>query len=436
MRQARRSETIGPVRAAGRGGLILGLAVLLFGAACDLTVVNPGPVQDRFLNDPTAHPAVVGGAKRAVAMALGNSTGYGYAGAAVSREITAAGSVGEMGISVNARRGVLVESQHGGAWNHGQRARFVSEDGIRRLREVLGSEADRSPHVGSLHLWAGFANRILGEHVCQTVIDGGPAQPHTVNLERARDHFTTALDFGNRLGDPEVTAAARAGLAQVNLLLGNWSAAAGYATAVPRAFVWQLTYGPDQWADHNALYFAVADQPFRAYTVWNTFFEDYYTDKGDPRTGWETLVDKPFGDQGVADYGGLVPFFRQTKYTDVTAPIRLASGREMILVRAEVELRAGNWVSALDLINGLRDDVGVSHWTASNSEEAWGALKNERFIELWLEGRRLADLRRWQAEGIPGDEHTEDLASQATLPDQRAVCFPVPTSERETNPNF
>jgi starch-binding outer membrane protein, SusD/RagB family len=436
MNQSRHRETIWPVRWARRGGLTLALAIPFLGTACDMEVVNPGPVQDRFLNDETAHPSVVNGAKRAVAMTIGHETGYGYTGAAVAREITAAGAVGSFGISVNARRGLLVESQTGATWNHGQRARFVAEDGVRRLRDVLGSAAESSPHVGRLHLWAGFAHRILAEHVCETVIDGGPALPHTVNMEYAGEHFATALDFGNRLGDTDLAMAARAGLAQVSVLTGEWSTAVQYAEAVPRAFVLELEYGPDAWGDHNAFYFAVADQPFRAYTVWNTFLFDYHADTQDPRAGWETLAGKPFGDQGVADYGGLVPFFRQTKYTEVTSPIRLASGREMVLVRAEAELRAGNWGGAVDLINGLRDDVGVAHWTASSIEEAWTALKNERFIELWLEARRLGDLRRWQAEGIPGAEHTEDLESQATLPDQRSTCFPIPTSERETNPNF
>jgi hypothetical protein len=59
-------------------------------------------------------------------------------------------------------------------------------------------------------------------------------------------------------------------------------------------------------------------------------------------------------------------------------------------------------------------------------EEAWTALKRERGIELWLEGRRLGDLRRWLAAGAPGE--AEDMSGRDT-------CFPIGTTELDTNPN-
>jgi starch-binding outer membrane protein, SusD/RagB family len=54
-------------------------------------------------------------------------------------------------------------------------------------------------------------------------------------------------------------------------------------------------------------------------------------------------------------------------------------------------------------------------------------LKAERAIELWLEARRLWDLRRWLADGSPGE-----------MPDMtdRSTCFPVPDSEIDRNPNI
>ena len=48
-------------------------------------------------------------------------------------------------------------------------------------------------------------------------------------------------------------------------------------------------------------------------------------------------------------------------------------------------------------------------------------------IELWIEGRRLGDFRRWAALNRPGT--AEDMTG-------RDLCFPIPLTERETSPNL
>lgn len=89
------------------------------------------------------------------------------------------------------------------------------------------------------------------------------------------------------------------------------------------------------------------------------------------------------------------------------------------------------------LINELRTDAGVDPRQADTLEEAWMWLKAERRIELWLEARRLGDLRRWEESGTPGDLHPlEDASNPETLLDaDRDLCFPIPESETNTNPN-
>ena len=86
--------------------------------------------------------------------------------------------------------------------------------------------------------------------------------------------------------------------------------------------------------------------------------------------------------------------------------------------------------------------------TFTNLTEAWTALKTERAIELWLEARRLGDLRRWIDNNVPGGYidgtyrgsvadtlHATPLETM-TAPTARALCFPVGRNERETNPNI
>ena len=127
----------------------------------------------------------------------------------------------------------------------------------------------------------------------------------------------------------------------------------------------------------------------------------------------------------------------QLKFTDFKDPHTLASGWEMLLIRAENILvnDPGNFANAMTLINEVRtrnvsDVTGVAlvPVTASDLTEAWVALKQERRIELYMEGRRFGDLRRWDIAGAPGVTPMEDMTG-------RSSCFPVGITEINTNPN-
>ena len=427
---------------------IRGAALLLLAtAACDTTVTNPGPVQDEFLTDRNAATAMVNGAGRALSSGL---NWISYTGAAVSREIHPAGSTGSFGITNRWQNGELNadDGDLNTHWEEAQQARWLGEEALRRLEE------SGPPPVGSLqtpvvyanllqqaYVYAGYANRLLGDNMCEAVIDGSAALPGSTFFTRAESLFTKALAVtgGTAATAAALNNAAYAGRASARVHLGKWSEAVTDAGNVPIAFVYNMLYfniGSD--AQRNRIFFASGNSresgsAYRAHTQWNTWHDAYRTATGDPRVPiTKTTLE---GDAAI-ECCGKVPFWPEAKHTASNSPIRLASGREMRLIEAEAKLRNNDVAGAMTSINLVRANAGTTALTATDATEAWRLLKRERGIELWLEARRLGDLRRWKTNNTPGAlDPLESVGTPAHLVRQD-LCFPISRSERETNPNL
>ncbi len=134
---------------------------------------------------------------------------------------------------------------------------------------------------------------------------------------------------------------------------------------------------------------------------------------------------------------GRRPFWRQRKYTATGNPITVAKGAEMRLIEAEAALLGGDLTGALNAINAVRTHHYLPHLTAATADEAWEILVRERGLELWLEGRRLADLRRWQQN--PGWVRTEVVrygGPRNVLDTEEPLCLKVSSNEIFSNPNI
>ena len=108
----------------------------------------------------------------------------------------------------------------------------------------------------------------------------------------------------------------------------------------------------------------------------------------------------------------------------------------MRLIEAEAKLRANDVAGAMTLINTVRTNAGTTTITASTLDEGWRLLKRERGIELWLETRRLGDLRRGKTANTPGALDSLEVVGPASHLKQQDLCFPISTSEQQTNPNL
>jgi hypothetical protein len=118
----------------------------------------------------------------------------------------------------------------------------------------------------------------------------------------------------------------------------------------------------------------------------------------------------------------------------------------MRLIRAEAALAANDLTEAANQMNVRRTDLGLTLFPVpfASLADGYTALKTERAAELWLEGRRMGDVRRWLENAIPGDfvdgnyrDGNQDNQFPVKVEDlmSRARGFFVGESEAETNPN-
>lgn len=403
-----KTGTIGRTAAVAARRAAVALVALMPLAACDLSVTNPGRVNDTTLDSPDAAQTLLNGLVGDVEVAIDNiilHTGL------ASDELGFSGTRSWLSFF---GKGDLNAQDVGVTWDPLATAIWTSENGVERISDAV-SDPGTNALVAAAHVWAGYALRIGGDTFCQAVFNGEAAEPNDAYYTRAIGHFQAGHDVAESVGAEldSLRYAALAGLAQSHLILGNYDEAADYAAEVPDGFLWVAHRSDNSDREENLLWSEthVNSQA----TVFGTPIADLGPD-GDPRTPW---VDT--GDLGA---GGSVEFYRQLKYTGRGSDIPLAKHAEMRLIEAEALLRDGKVGPAMDLINQVRAAVGVSDATAGGAAEAWAALDHERLVTLWLEGRRFKDNQRFYEEG------------RSDFLGRRDMCFPFSDAEINSNENL
>jgi hypothetical protein len=413
-------------------------------AGCDFDVDNPGRVLESDLNTLEAIDALVTGMSSDFSVQY---DGIAFTIARATDDMAGSGSYNETNFF---RQGVINAEDVNGIWNGIQRARWVAEDGIRRMRdEIEGYEFAGSRQTARAYLFAGLANRAIGESFCYGVVSadaplGGGSeaeQPPSAAFQRALSMLEEAVNHATQAGAQDLVDAAHGGRAQAYVGLGDWTNAVLEAGMVPTSLDFDAIYSDNSGRENNEIYNETFGRPeMSAYDTYASTF-----DPPDPRAPYTNCPVTGTCSENGAD--GITPYWRQEKYDDRGSEIPAVKGTEMRLIEAEAALRDNDLPTAISKMNEVRAEFsGLTDLTPAPAtiEEGWIALDHERFLTLWLEGRRMHDLRRWDAEGrdiLPGVQFLNGvlpLAGDELYPGitKRASCIPIAFSECLSNPNL
>lgn len=398
---------------------LLPVLVALPLVGCDLlSVTSPGRLADDDLNTSSAFPGLVTGMSFDLSGAIGGTF---EEFAMASGEIWHGGSYNYADVP----RGVITPEDVDGDWASMQQARWVAEDGLRRMGEVLDAATfGRSRFVAEAALYAGLANRTLGENLCSTAIDGGPEEPFTVHFDRALGYFNQAISVGQAAGSGQanIVNAAYGGRASIKAWMGDWAGAVSDAQQVPEDFMYVADFTSEVG---NDFYFETHNR--FEFSVWGTEFESHPLDL---RAPWVIVRN---ADNSIANgANGATPHYQQKKYTSLDADVPLVKGTEMLVLRAEAALETSQDVAAaVSLMNRARAVYGMPDLDPAPTTlaGAWETLRFERGATNWLESRRMWDRRRWFLKGAASPAYDSFLEGRDT-------CWPISDEERRANKNL
>ena len=431
--------------------LFLGaLVAALASTGCDesiFDVKNPGRILDDDLNTAQGVKSLVTG------MSADFSASYddlSFTTARLSDEIVGSGSYFSTG---RYRRGLFDSEDSNGFWAGVQRARWVAEAGLIRMRNIEGYQFDGNPETARAHLFGGLANRWFGENFCQVIfsqpyddenpgpageIDTGDAMERDAAFRRAIALLERAIQ--NAGGDSDIVNAAEGGLAQVYMGLGDFSNAVAHAAKVPTDFVFAAAYSSNSGRETSQIWNETHGR--HEVSAWMTLAGT--VGAGDPRTPWTDCSAEGSGCPSGNGADGQTIHVRQEKYPTRDDDIPLVKGTEMRLIEAEGALMAGDLAGAMAKINEMRAHHGLDPLESDGtigsitggdggganltSMSGWDILDRERHLTLWLEGRRLWDLHRWDHPHLDGG----GVVYEATVA-RRASCMPISLDECQVN---
>ena len=456
--------------------VVAAFAVVLSG--CDLEVLNPGAIQDGDLNTPELMPVLVAGVS-----AEYNDVQDNYA-FDIARLTDEAAGTGSYGSTQDFRTGFYTDQDAEGDWEQMHEAAWAADQAWIRLQEVLEGAEQTSVNGARLFVYRGHAFMRLGEAYCNVAFDVGPSEPRSAAFARAEGAFNQALTIATAANSTQWRLAALMGLAQAEFGkavegTGSWAAASGaaqtalsavtaagedlgyadnaiYAQGANSNIIWQETWGRAEIGVYRTLAQAMFEGPdadprtsFTKCGEWTDLASAY----PDNIPGKVTKTGNCDGDGSGAHQGadGDHAHYRQNRYDDRGSDIPRASALEMLMIMAEAAVQTSDYATFIGHINTARAHWGLGalaaptemgsllQWpytvedvTDANSGTALAILDRERYANLWMQGKRLYDMERWNHPFLTSSGWITGSTSVA----DRVSCFPMPRNECQLNPNM
>lgn len=412
---------------------IIGLSAILSG--CDvLNVNNPNSLVEQDLENPAAAPAIANGAEATLTSALGSVLApYSVA----SDELTWIGTR-DAWLELNQGRTASPTNEFiDEAFTSLSQARWTADQAVLRLERFRenGTLTSADPLIRA-YAYAAISYTTIAETFDDFVISDRTEAAPAVGAENIGELFDTAIGYVNKALDLD----ASSGNWRKNLLslrarihfsaelrrqnaggfdIGSPLVHSELAAADARDalqlmgqedWVWQLQVTPQ--TPGNSLAFNVNSR--RELRISNSYVSPT---SDNTRVDFVTLED-PITEAVSPTLTSVISSFTEAiQYADFT----VVSKRELLLILAESGL-ANNDGSFETNINALRSLDNLPEY--SGQTDAQALLVHSRQVNLFLQGRRLADQYRF---GIESPEWTSTFKTTGKF-------FPITISEINSNP--
>lgn len=283
---------------------------------------------------------------------------------------------------------------------------------------------NRTNLIATAAAYAGYSLVLLGEGFCtmavssvnidKSVTYGGEIEPDSV-FQLAIARFSEAISAAAAANNTSIETMAYLGRARAKLNLGDFDGAKADAEQIPVGYLREVSASNTAPNRQNRI------TSENSTTSRSLSVGEPYRSMGDARV--------PVTATTLVSATGVLHYY-QTKYPTTATPLPLATYEEAQLIIAEAEIRAGNLLTALPILQASRTRGRQGAFTGVTQSDYLAELVDQRRRELFAESHHLGDVIRYgitltPAAGTPY-HFGGTYASQ--------VCLPLPSAERLNNP--